>query len=54
MTETPPEYILKRSPYQPPALAEKNSLITKLLNAKDETSDRKVKKSKLSKYYESR
>jgi hypothetical protein len=53
MTEHPPEYTLPtRSPYQLPVLAEENSIITKLLNPKDET-DRKVKKqSKLSKYYE--
>ena len=55
MTETPPEYTPTRSPYQSPALSEENSLINKLLNAKDETGDRKVKKqSTLSKYYESK
>ena len=55
MTETPAEYTLPtRSPYQLPVPTEENSLITKLLNAKDETGDRKVKKSKLSKYYESK
>ena len=56
MAEAPPEYtLLTRSPYQSPALSEENSLITKLLNAKDETGDRKVKKqSKLSKYYENK
>jgi hypothetical protein len=55
MTETQPEYTLPtRSPYQESALSEENSLITKLLSAKDETGDRKVKKSKLTKYYESK
>ena len=55
MTETQPEYTPTRSPYQSTALSEENSLITKLLNAKDETGDRKVnKQSRLSKYYESK
>ena len=49
-TDTP-----TRSPYQSPALSEENGLITKLLNAKNETGGRKAQKqSKLSKYYESK
>jgi hypothetical protein len=53
MTEHPPKYIPTRSLYQYSVLSEENSLITKLLNAKDETGDRKTKKqSKLSKYYD--
>jgi hypothetical protein len=55
MTETQPEYTLPtRSTYQEFALSEENSLITKLLSAKDEAGDRKVKKSKLTRYYESK
>ena len=55
MTETQPEYTLPtRSTYQESALSEENSLITKLLSAKDETGNRKVKKSKLTRYYESK
>jgi hypothetical protein len=55
MTETQPEYTLPtRSTHQESALSEENSLITKLLSAKDETGNRKVKKSKLTRYYESK